>query len=179
MSGQRSAPVSLDSTTTDGLPPKPFSGEPRKTPKKKQRRERERGRGQEEVIDVDAETEAGPSTIAHEKEVGKETVTFELGDEFIPLALDSDTEREGKGKDRERERRRTRGSSREREWDKGKGRAQDWERERDSSARKRKADEYDRGDAYVNRKQRTETASRKAPWLVDLDWEGCTNVAEL
>ncbi len=43
--------------------------------------------------------------------------------------------------------------------------------------KKRKLD-YDRDDGY-NNKERTDAASRKAPWVTDVDWEGSTNVAEL
>ena len=64
---------------------------------------------------------------------------------------------------------------RERDWDKGKRKAG----ERDGgSGRKRKAD-FDRNDGYHNKKERTDAASRKAPWVADVDWEASTNVAEL
>jgi non-canonical poly(A) RNA polymerase PAPD5/7 len=64
---------------------------------------------------------------------------------------------------------------RDRETDKGKGKA----RERDDGGgRKRNAD-LDRNDGYDNKKRRIEAASRKAPWVADVDWEGSTNVAEL
>ncbi|KAH9997620.1 Nucleotidyltransferase, partial [Russula vinacea] len=64
---------------------------------------------------------------------------------------------------------------RERDWDKGKGRAH----ERDGiGGRKRKAD-LDRGDGYNNKKERLDAASRKAPWVTNVDWEGSANVSEL
>lgn len=31
----------------------------------------------------------------------------------------------------------------------------------------------------MTKKERMDAASRKAPWLADVDWEGCTNVAQL
>lgn len=62
-----------------------------------------------------------------------------------------------------------------REWDKGKERAS----ERDRSGRKRKSDAYERDDGYSSKKQRVAAASRRAPWTADVDWESCTNVAEL
>ncbi|KAF8275075.1 Nucleotidyltransferase [Lactarius quietus] len=52
-------------------------------------------------------------------------------------------------------------------------------RERDGGdSRKRKLD-FDQSDGYNNKKERTNAASRKAPWVTDVDWEGSTNVAEL
>ncbi|KAH9852744.1 hypothetical protein C2E23DRAFT_756340 [Lenzites betulinus] len=79
----------------------------------------------------------------------------------------------------------------EREWDKGKGksRAREKEREREReheraggrehAGRKRKADEINLEDGYANKKQRTAAASRKAPWVSDVDWDSCANVAEM
>lgn len=62
-----------------------------------------------------------------------------------------------------------------REWDKGKGRAS----EREHAGRKRKSDEYERDDGYASKRQRVAAASRRAPWTADVDWESCTNVAEM
>lgn len=77
----------------------------------------------------------------------------------------------------------------EREWDKGKGkrgakenergRAREREREPEHAGRKRKADEINLDDGYANKKQRTAAASRKAPWVTDVDWDSCANVAEM
>ncbi|KAI0636561.1 hypothetical protein C8Q77DRAFT_1154490 [Trametes polyzona] len=74
-----------------------------------------------------------------------------------------------------------------REWDKGKGkgkarereREREWEREKEHAGRKRKAEEIDLDDGYANKKQRVAAASRKAPWVKDVDWDSCTNVAEM
>ncbi|EMD38132.1 hypothetical protein CERSUDRAFT_49354 [Gelatoporia subvermispora B] len=60
-----------------------------------------------------------------------------------------------------------------REWDKGKG------KERENSVRKRKMGEVTLDDGYANKKQRVAAASRRAPWLADVGWEGCTNVSEM
>lgn len=62
-----------------------------------------------------------------------------------------------------------------REWDKGKGKARDYE----GSGRKRRHDEIDFNDGYADKKQRTDAASRQAPWAADVDWENCNNVAEM
>jgi hypothetical protein len=38
---------------------------------------------------------------------------------------------------------------------------------------------FDPDDGYSNKKQRTDAASRKAPWVTGLNWERCNNVAEM
>jgi len=66
----------------------------------------------------------------------------------------------------------------EREWDQGKVR----ERSRGrcgESTKKRKHDAVDFEDGYANKKQRMNAASRKAPWVYDIDWKDCRNVAEM
>ena len=59
--------------------------------------------------------------------------------------------------------------------------ARDGERDRgrDGVGRKRKADEVDLEDGYASKKERVAAASRRAPWARDVDWDGCSNVAEL
>ncbi|KAH9043330.1 hypothetical protein EDB85DRAFT_2218083 [Lactarius pseudohatsudake] len=52
-------------------------------------------------------------------------------------------------------------------------------RERDGEDGKRRRLDFDQNDGYSNKKERTNAASRKAPWVTDVDWEGSTNVAEL
>lgn len=52
-------------------------------------------------------------------------------------------------------------------------------RERDGGDGKKRHSDFDRNDGYNNKKERTDAASRKAPWVADVDWEGSTNVAEL
>ncbi|PCH37934.1 hypothetical protein WOLCODRAFT_148891 [Wolfiporia cocos MD-104 SS10] len=64
-----------------------------------------------------------------------------------------------------------------REWDEGKGKAP--ERDWAQSGRKRKADDRDPMDGHASRRRRVSAAARKAPWTADVDWERCTNVAEM
>jgi len=52
-------------------------------------------------------------------------------------------------------------------------------RERDGGDGKKRRLDIDPNDGYNNKKERTDAASRKAPWVTDVDWEGSTNVAEL
>jgi non-canonical poly(A) RNA polymerase PAPD5/7 len=52
-------------------------------------------------------------------------------------------------------------------------------RERDGEDSKKRKLDYDQNDGYNNKRERTNAASRKAPWVTDVDWEGSTNVAEL
>ena len=93
-----------------------------------------------------------------------EEASFENNGDFIAFGLVDDDHREGAKEE-----------IREREWDKGKRKAA----ERDGGGgRKRKVD-FDRDDGYNNKKERTNAASRKAPWVADVDWERSTNVAEL
>jgi non-canonical poly(A) RNA polymerase PAPD5/7 len=93
-----------------------------------------------------------------------EDASFENNTDFIAFGLVDDDHRKEARED-----------IREREWDKGKKKAG----ERDGGGgRKRKAD-FDRNDGYNNKKERTDAASRKAPWVEDVDWDGSTNVAEL
>jgi non-canonical poly(A) RNA polymerase PAPD5/7 len=65
--------------------------------------------------------------------------------------------------------------TRVRDWDKGKGKAS----ERDGGVGKRRRADFDRNDGYSNKKERTNAASRKAPWVNYVDWEGSANVADL
>lgn len=112
-------------------------------------------------------------------------VGFAEGYDFLAFDEDSGFE-DGVKKGDERDSRDGRGKEKdrpsEREWDKGKERMQDWDRDRDRNrgdARRSRRDEYDRNDGYANKKQRLDAASRKAPWIADVTWEGCTNVAEM
>ena len=52
-------------------------------------------------------------------------------------------------------------------------------RERDGGDSKKRTLDFDQNDGYNNKKERTNAASRKAPWVTDVDWEGSINVAEL
>ncbi|KAJ6501894.1 hypothetical protein C8R45DRAFT_895053 [Mycena sanguinolenta] len=130
--------------------------------------------------------------------------TFEDGTDFIPLDADPDTEdvkndeeqarNTRKGKERERDANTPirspppmRPSSRRYESDSRDGRhrnsqeniqenghAREWDRG------KRKYDMvFDPNDGYQNKKQRTDARSRLAPWVDQVDWDGCENAAEL
>ncbi len=114
--------------------------------------------------------QATPVSSGQQKSpVAFEEPSFENNSDFIALTFEDDPEVHDRfGKEDKEE-------PPERDWDKGKGKAQ----ERDGiGGRKRKAD-FDRNDGYNTKKERTDATSRKAPWVADIDWEGCTNVAEL
>jgi non-canonical poly(A) RNA polymerase PAPD5/7 len=104
-----------------------------------------------------------------ESPVVLEEPSFENNSDFIAFRLEDDPEVHDRLHKESKE------ELRERDWDKGKETAL----ERDSvGGRKRKAD-LDRNDGYSNKKERMDAASRKAPWVTDVDWEGSANVAEL
>lgn len=50
---------------------------------------------------------------------------------------------------------------------------------RSQAGQKRKSEQLDFNDDYLNKKQRVDAASRRAPWVWDVDWESCNNVAEM
>jgi non-canonical poly(A) RNA polymerase PAPD5/7 len=127
-------------------------------PTKPKRRSKGKGSGQ-----------VTPVTPAKQKSpVAFEEPSFENNSDFIALRFEEDPEVHNRFRKEDKD------EPREREWDKGKGKAQD----RDNvDGKKRKAD-FDRNDGY-NKKERMDAASRKAPWVTDMDWEGCANVAEL
>ena len=118
-------------------------------------------------------TGPGPATLVTPGEqkspVAFEEPSFENNGDFIAFRLGDGPEvHDPLRKESEQE-------PRERDWNKGKGKAH----ESDTVAgRKRKAD-LDRSDGYNNKKERLDAASRKAPWVMDVDWEGSANVAEL
>ncbi|KXN91438.1 Poly(A) RNA polymerase cid14 [Leucoagaricus sp. SymC.cos] len=66
----------------------------------------------------------------------------------------------------------------ERERGRGNARERQRSRERDDR-RKRKYETIDLDDRYANKKQRMDAASRRAPWVYDVDWDDCKNVAEM
>lgn len=117
----------------------------------------------------------GPGPTAHdpprkqESPVALEEPSFENNSDFIAFRLEDGPEVHDRPREQPNE------QPRERDWDKGKEMAH----ERDSvGGRKRKAD-LDRSDGYNNKKERMDAASRKAPWVSDVDWEGSANVTEL
>lgn len=68
---------------------------------------------------------------------------------------------------------------RTREWDRGKPNGLDRTgKERDNGKRKY-GSAFEPNDGYENKKQRMDAKSRKSPWVKDIEWERCRNVAEL
>lgn len=127
-------------------------------PTKPKRRGKGKGSGQ-----------ATPVTPTKQKlPTAVEEPSFENNSDFIALGFEDDPEVHDRSRKEDKE------EPREREWDKGKGRAQD----RDNTGGKKRKADFDRNDGY-NKKERMDAASRKAPWVTDVDWEGCANVAEL
>jgi non-canonical poly(A) RNA polymerase PAPD5/7 len=121
---------------------------------------RSKGKGSGQATPVTPTKQKAPTAV--------EEPSFENNSDFIALGLEDDSEVHDRSRKEDKE------EPPEREWDKGKGKAQD----RDNvGGKKRKAD-FDRNDGY-NKKERMDAASRKAPWVTDVDWEGCANVAEL
>jgi non-canonical poly(A) RNA polymerase PAPD5/7 len=127
------------------------------TPTKPKRRTKGNGSGQ-----------ATPVTPAKRKSpVAFGESSFENNSDFIALRFEDDPEVHDRPRKEDKE------EPRERDWDKGKGKSLDRE---NVGGKKRKAD-FDRNDGY--KKEWMAAASRKAPWVTDVDWEGCANVAEL
>jgi non-canonical poly(A) RNA polymerase PAPD5/7 len=114
---------------------------------------------------------ATPISLCERKSpaIMEEEPSFENNGDFIAFEPDDSLE------DRDQHPREDNEGAREREWDKGKGKA----RERDGGGGKKRKADIDQNDGYNNKKQRTNAASRKAPWVADFDWEGSANVAEL
>ncbi|KAI0080501.1 hypothetical protein K474DRAFT_1615191 [Panus rudis PR-1116 ss-1] len=102
-------------------------------------------------------------------------IAFDFGDESESEQSDGLSPK-AKGKQRARD-----GDDEEptttRGWGGGKPKSRSDEREH--AGRKRKVDDYDLDDGYANKKQRLDAASRKAPWVYDVDWDSCQNVAQL
>jgi len=94
------------------------------------------------------------------------------------IALFSDGEEAQNEKDKSKESVREAQPANNREWDQGKVRERSRGRGGEST-KKRKHDAVDFEDGYANKKQRMNAASRKAPWVYDIDWEDCRNVAEM
>lgn len=103
---------------------------------------------------------------------GEAKPVAELGDDFVPFTL-SEPEDEAPPAPAPR-----------REWDEGKRsprgrdreRGRDGERERGAKGKER---EVERDDGYASKKQRVDAASRRAPWVAEVEWERCANVAEM
>ncbi|KAI0306661.1 hypothetical protein B0F90DRAFT_1808312 [Multifurca ochricompacta] len=91
-----------------------------------------------------------------------EEPSFENNGDFIAFGLDMNLSSDNR-------------EPQERDWDKGKGKVH----ESDGGGGKKGKADIDRNDGYNNKKDRMDAASRKAPWVTDVNWEGSTNVAEL
>ncbi|KAI9446546.1 hypothetical protein H4582DRAFT_1906504 [Lactarius indigo] len=114
---------------------------------------RSKGKGSGAVTPVPPGEQKSPATF--------EEHSFENNVDFIAFGLDPH-ERDGKEGDDELRVGHTANS-----------------RERDGGDGKKRRLDFDQNDGYSNKKERTDAASRKAPWVTDVDWEGSTNVAEL
>ena len=97
----------------------------------------------------------------------------DIGDDFIPLGM-SDTEvslekpRSERARQKEKER--------EREWDVGKPRRMGRE---DGRGTKRKYGDVSDGEDDRAYRRRERFEPRKAPWVSQVDWDSCRNVAEM
>ncbi|KAH7929632.1 hypothetical protein BV22DRAFT_1056505 [Leucogyrophana mollusca] len=145
-------------------------------PPEKRARVEGKGKAKENILDLEpGEVLAGPSK------------TFESNDDFIPFATESDDAASEPEELRREDRLRGKERAHEREWDRGKGRSRGDDRERDrdrdnSRGEKRKYDmvfDFDDKDDSSYRRQKPPSASRKAPWVSDVDWDSCHNVAEM
>ena len=104
-------------------------------------------------------------------------------EDYIALVSDGEGQKEGqqpksekaKGKDTTQDAPPA-NIERERDW----GKVRERSREHGGgSVKKRKHDAVDFEDGYANKKQRMDAASRKVPWVYDIDWDECRNVAEM
>ena len=129
------------------------------------------------------------------RDKGKEKASDELalgdrpggqlrGEKSPPSRRERDGDR-GSGKERERSRERNR---RDRDRDIGKdierNRGGDRDRGEDrhpgqTGTKRRYEMIFDNDDGYANKRQGTDPASKKAPWVAGLGWERCKNVAEM
>lgn len=98
-----------------------------------------------------------------------EEPSFENNGDFIAFGLDDEPRVLDNSRKQDEE------EPLERDWEQEKGKM----RECDGGGGKKRKGDFDRNDGYNNKKARTDAASRKAPWVTDVDWEGSANVAEL
>ena len=127
------------------------------------------------------------SVAVYGKDKGKgkarETSRERVRDRKPETTPERQEERRDGRRERERERSRERrdkdGGRERRDTGRTRDRDRDLDRDADSRGTKRKKDLYDLNDGYANKKQRLDAASRKSPWVADLDWTRCRHVAEL
>ncbi|KAG1734310.1 hypothetical protein EDB19DRAFT_1639124 [Suillus lakei] len=165
--------------------------------RRKRAKEDEREEVKETVHDYDRTPKEPPSKRARTNGKGKEKDSelelgelpndssrpFEIGDEFIPFVVsDNEAEAPNMQDSRRSNVEITKEKGQEREWDKGK-RETHGDGSRDGGGRGTKRtyemvfDEDVRD--YRKRRQDFPPASRKAPWIAQVDWDGCHNVAEM
>ncbi|KAF9218364.1 hypothetical protein BS17DRAFT_742293 [Gyrodon lividus] len=104
----------------------------------------------------------------------------EVGDDFIPFLVDDNEAPPPSEEKRRSEKTRHQDKAPEREWDRGKALRLD--RDEESHGTKRKYDlVFDEEDDWAYRKsQRYERqVTRMAPWVSQVDWDSCLNVAEM
>lgn len=123
-----------------------------------------KGKGKEPVRGDD-EIELG------EIEVGKK-IQHGIGDDFIPFEVGEDG---GTADKHEQLDARQKGKGVEREWDKGKLLH---EHGGDGRSRGTKRKHDDLSDDDGRNYKRTWPVARSAPWVNDVDWDSCHNVAE-
>ncbi|KAI6139581.1 hypothetical protein BKA82DRAFT_4223326 [Pisolithus tinctorius] len=104
-------------------------------------------------------------------EVGKK-IQHGIGDDFIPFEVGEDG---GTADQHEQLYARQKGKGVEREWDKGKLLH---EHDGDSRSRGTKRKHDDLSDDDGRNYKRTWPVARSAPWVNDVDWDSCHNVAE-
>jgi non-canonical poly(A) RNA polymerase PAPD5/7 len=99
---------------------------------------------------------------------------FDLGDDFLPFVVSDEEEKISKTQESHR-----REKVPEREWDKGKPREGD--EDRGGRGTKRKYEMVFDEDSWDHRQRRQDyhPTSRKTPWVDDVDWDSCHNVAEM
>ena len=118
----------------------------------------------------------GKEPVRNDVEVGEieeetKTKTYNIGDDFIRFEV-SDAENSG-----EEVRRSDKGKAPERDWDKGKPPRYDDDHHRRGT--KRKHDDLSDTDDREPRRAAWQVQSRIAPWVVNVDWGNCRNMAEV
>ncbi|OAX37121.1 Nucleotidyltransferase [Rhizopogon vinicolor AM-OR11-026] len=183
--------------------PRQKSGQASRSNRRRREKERDNGRGKDRAAEQDRKgpVEHRPDTPrepppkrARTNDKGKSRDTefelgeppngssrpFDIGDDFLPFVASDSEEKVSKTQESHR-----REKALEREWDKGKSREGDGDgsHDRDRGARgtKRKYEMIFDEDSwdYRQRRQDLYPASRKAPWVADVDWDSCRNVAEM
>lgn len=185
----------------------PPSSETTESRRKRRKREKKQARDDLRAANTTRESgqEEGSSKAAESRNMtpnGNDLVgSFEAVEDFIAL-VDSENEEpvlvNGKIKGKEKEQPRddddhdtpSAGPSqgahvsqtdqpRTREWDRGKTNDTDRNGKDKDNGKRTYTMAFDPNDGYENKKQRTDAKSRKSPWVKDIQWERCRNVAEL